>query len=809
MAERLICIHGHFYQPPRENPWLEAIERQDTAYPYHDWNERITAECYEPNGAARILNAQGRIVSIVNNYSRISFNIGPTLLSWLEEHAPSVYQSLLEADRAAIARFGAGSAMAQCYNHMIMPLATRRDKETQIVWGIRDFTHRFGRKPEGMWLPETAVDMETLQLMAANGICFTVLAPSQISHVRPIGESVWQDVYGSRIDPTRPYLVQLADGRSISVFIYDGPVSRAVAFERLLSSGTTFANRIAGIFDDTRSWAQIASIATDGESYGHHHRHGEMALAYALQDIETRGLARLINYAAYLNRWPPTHEVRIIEQTAWSCVHGLGRWQRDCGCNTGANPGWNQAWRAPLRAALDRLREQLAPKIDGLARRLLNDPVQARNDYIEVILQRTVERTNAFLQRHAREPLQFEQAGATLKLLELQRHLMLMYTSCGWFFDDVGGIETIQVLMYAGRAVQLAEELFGETFETDFLEMLALAQSNSAARGDGRRIYENHVIPARVDLQKVAAHFAMAMLFNGEEVHRRIYAYEVEREDFLLLRAGKARLALGRLLIRSSVTRDQRRFSFAVLHLGDHNLSGGVRAFVDDPTYQQLADELSEVFQRADMPGVLRLIDLHFGQEKYTLRALLGDEQQRILQRVLTGSLAEAEAAYRQIYDEYAPLMRFLASEGTPVPREFQIAAEFALNTELRRLCNAELLDFDRITALLREAQRGGIVLDAVGIGYALGQALRRLSTALLAAPTDRNRLQRLFSAVGLARSLPFETNLWRAQNVYDALRSSTLPPQQQEAARGFSDAADWIRVFSELGDRLGFQTSA
>lgn len=806
MSERYICIHGHFYQPPRENPWLEAVEQQDSAYPYHDWNERINAECYEQNAASRILDAQNQIVKIVNNYSSISFNFGPTLLSWLAEKAPAVYEAILAADEQSARRFGRGSAMAQCYNHMIMPLASRRDKLTQVIWGIRDFVHRFGRHPDGMWLPETAVDLETLEIMAEHGIRFTILEPHQISYQRRIGESVWSDVRGGRIDPTRPYLVQLSEQRSIAVFVYDGPVSRAVAFERLLVNGATFASRIASTFNEYRPWPQLANIATDGETYGHHHRHGDMALAYALQYIEDRGLARLTNYASYLVLHPPTHEVQIVERTAWSCVHGVGRWSTDCGCNSGGNPGWRQHWRQPLRAALDWLRDSLATRFEGLGRRLLQDPWAARDDYITVILDRSPETVASFLARHGRGQLDEGQCISVLKLMELQRQLMLMYTSCGWFFDDLAGIETVQVLRYAGRAIQLARELFGEDIEEPFLEHLARAHSNDPTRGDGRAIYERSVRPAMVDLHKVGAHYAMSSLFESYEEQDRVYAYEVTREDYHLVPAGKSRLALGRIHIRSSITGEAARLIFGMLHLGDHNLSGGVRDFTNEESYRALVNEGVELFQRADIPGVIRLVDRNFGQEAYSLRLLFGDEQRRILNLILTSSLAEAEAAYRQIYEYHAPLMRFLASMGTPVPREFQIAAEFAINTQLRRLIEAPALDIERINALLREAARSGVTLDTAGLGYALGQTIARITEAFRHAPETIAVLQQLDDAVGLARSLPFEVDVWETQNVYYALLQTVYREFQHEASQGYLDARQWVAAFSSLGRRLRFR---
>ncbi|HZP25776.1 MAG TPA: DUF3536 domain-containing protein, partial [Dehalococcoidia bacterium] len=500
-SERFVCIHGHFYQPPRENPWLEAIEPQDSAYPYHDWNDRTTAECYAPNSAARILDDQGRIERIVNNYSSISFNFGPTLLWWLDDFAPDVYRTVIEADKESQRRYGGhGSAIAQPYNHMIMPLANSRDKRTQIIWGIRDFEHRFERRPEGMWLPETAVDLETLDLMAEQGIVFTVLAPHQAWRVRRLGgRSAWQDA-GGGIDTRQPYLVRLPTGREITVFFYDGPVAHSVAFEGLLERGELLAERLLGIFSEDSEGlpSQLAHIATDGETYGHHHRHGEMALAYALNQIEAGELARLTNYAHYLERFRPQMQVELVENTSWSCVHGVERWRSDCGCNT-SGPSLHQRWRAPLREALDWLRDSIATPFQDVGARYLNDPWGARDNYVAVVLDREAESIEAFFERQASHSLNDEEKTQVLKLMELQRHAMLMYTSCGWFFDEISGIEAMQVLQYAGRTVQLAQELFGDSIEEKFYQRLELAPSNRPEFGNGRRIYERFVVPSRVD----------------------------------------------------------------------------------------------------------------------------------------------------------------------------------------------------------------------------------------------------------------------------------------------------------------------
>jgi len=363
---KYVCIHGHFYQPPRENPSLEHVELQDSAYPYHDWNERITAECYAPNAASRIMDAEGRIARIVNNYETISFNFGPTLLSWLQEKSPDVYQAVIDADVKSRKVFsGHGSALSQAYNHMILPLANSRDKRTQVIWGLGDFAYRFGRAPEGMWLPETAVDLETLDLLAEHGIKFTVLAPRQAARGRKIGSRAWKDVSGDRIDPTRSYVLRLPSRRKIALFFYDGPISRAVAFEGLLSNGEHFANRLLSGFSEERNWPQLLHIATDGESYGHHHHFGEMALSYALEHIRSREWAQITNYGEFLEKHPPTHQVEIFENSSWSCVHGIERWRAHCGCNSGGHGGWNQQWRLAPRQPGPALRGKGARVFEG------------------------------------------------------------------------------------------------------------------------------------------------------------------------------------------------------------------------------------------------------------------------------------------------------------------------------------------------------------------------------------------------------------------------------------------------------------
>jgi alpha-amylase/alpha-mannosidase (GH57 family) len=802
-VERYICIHGHFYQPPRENPWLEAVELQDSAHPYHDWNERITAECYAPNATSRILDGEGRIVQLVNNYTKISFNFGPTLLAWLVRYAPNVYQSILEADKESQEVFGGhGSALAQAYNHVVLPLANRRDKRTQILWGMRDFEHRFQRKPEGMWLPEAAVDLESLDILSEQGILFTILAPRQAKRMRPTGKKEWQDVSGGRIDPTMPYVQNLPSGRKIVLFFYDGPISRAVAFEGVLVSGESFAGRLLGGFSEKRNWPQIVNIATDGESYGHHHPHGDMALAYALHTIESNGLAQLINYGEYLEKHPPTHEVEIFENSSWSCVHGVERWRKACGCNSGGHPGWNQKWRAPLRQALDWLRDTLAAAYADKARSIFKEPWEARDEYIQLVLDRSPENTRRFFDRHALRALNPEESISALKLLELQRQAMLMYTSCGWFFDEVSGIETVQVMQYAGRALQLAEEVHGDRLKPRFVELLEKAKSNIPEHKDGKRIFEKFVKPAAVDLEKVGAHYAMSSLFEDYPEHAGINCFSVVREAYERSEAGKVKLALGRVKVTSEVTTESVRLCFGVLHWGDHNLSGSVRKCAEDEPHEAAIHEIFETFGRADFPGTLHLLEKHFGASTYSLSTLFRDEQRKILGIILQATLADVESVYRQVYENNAPLLRFLKAIYVPPPAALHTAAEYVLNASLRKAFEDKELNLDSIVSLLEVANLEGVSLDAATVEMAVRRRLEGMAEEFREKPEDYSLLQALDTVTSLLKDLPFEVNLRKIQNLFYTVLQTAYPEFQKKAEKE-ETAREWVRLFTSLGEKL------
>ena len=870
---KYVCIHGHFYQPPRENPWLEAVETQPSAAPYHDWNERITAECYAPNGAARIVNGKGRIIRIVNNYSRISFNFGPTLLSWLKDNAHRVYQMILDADARSRQRFGGhGSAMAQVYNHVIMPLASTRDKITQVRWGIADFESRFGRKPEGMWLAETAVDFETLDILARNGIRFVVLAPHQCARVRKLqtlkgargrsrsakhvakenvasvaveapaltadgasspapdaaAEPAWKETPNAGVDTTRPFLVQLSEGRSIAAFFYDGPRSRAIAFEGLLHDGETFARRLLGGFSDKADHAQIVHVATDGESYGHHHKYGEMALAWALKFIEEQEGVKLTNYGEFLEKFPPSWEAQIVDDSSWSCAHGIERWRSNCGCSSG-RPGWNQQWRQPLREGLDWLRDAVAAMVQPLGSRLFKDIDEARNSYISVILDRSPENIDVFLANHASHQLDPAETTRALELMELERHGQLMYTSCGWFFDEISGIETVQVIAYAARVLQLARTLCGEQaagLEAEFKRRLSAATSNLPDWRDGARVYEITGKSMEVGLEQVGAHYAISSVFTNYPDQTELFCYTVRRLEYGVETSGRGRLAIGKAHICAKITEEQETVVFAVLHFGDQNISAAVKRHraEDEGLYEEFARSARFAFIQADFPEVIRGFDRYFGGTTYSIRSLFRDEQQRILELILKPRLQRVEASLASIYEDQASLLHFLSQTGLQRPAAITMAATFAINAGLRRALEAEPLDAIQLRLYLGLAQSDKVEIERPILSYIADRQMKEAMVQLQQEVLTRGEHQTsaLENALFVARTiseLPFEGNLWQAQNIWYEVYRRLHESAKQAATTGFQNgdrsngdgpdaearrAAAWEEKFKEIGELMG-----
>ncbi len=495
-----LIIHGHFYQPPREDPWTGEVAPEPGAEPYHDWNERIYAECYEPNTRAKVVTPTSE--QTVNNYENISFNFGPTLLSWLERKHRDTYQSILDADRqSAIKRSGHGNAIAQAYGHAILPLANNRDRETQVHWGLADFRYRFRREPESLWLPETACDDKTLEVLIAHGLRFVILAPNQAGSFREPGGD-WQPA-NDRIDTGRAYryLHRDGSGRSIALFFYNGPAARAIAFEKALASSESLVN----LFKQSSVGHSMFGVATDGETYGHHFKFGDLCLAHALELEAPAAGFRVTNYGEFLDENPAEAEVRIepgreAKGTSWSCAHGVARWEHDCGCHTGGADGWNQAWRRPLRQALDFLRDEAARQFESVGGDLLTDPWRARNDSISLILDQQRSREE-FLDQHVHISLSKTDQMRALTLLEMQRNSLLMFTSCGWFFSEISGIETIQVMKYAARVLELSDMLGLPSLRREFLGVLVEAKSNRAEMGTGADIYLRFAEPAAIASQ--------------------------------------------------------------------------------------------------------------------------------------------------------------------------------------------------------------------------------------------------------------------------------------------------------------------
>ncbi len=777
MSERFVCIHGHFYQPPRENPWLEAVDPEDSAAPFHDWNARIAEECYAPNSAARILDEQGRICRIVNNYSRISFNVGPTLLAWLKRQQPETLQAMVAADRAAQARFnGHGSAIAQVYNHLIMPLASRRDKITQIRWGIDDFRHHFGRDPEGMWLAETAVDTETLELLAEAGIRFTILAPHQALQVRRIGDGDWQ--VPKRLNTAVAYRCPLPSGREISLFFYHGGLAADVAFGDLLRDGGRLARQVVGSFSRDKA-PQLAHLATDGETFGHHHRFGEMALAYCLDSIERESLAQLTVYGEFLERFPPQQEVRIHDNTSWSCAHGIERWRSDCGCRIDLQRNWHQRWRAPLRAALDWLRDELAEIFITGAQRLFPDPWQARNAYVEVLLDRS--RAASFVDAQARRELTASEREQALGLLEMQRQAQAMYTSCGWFFDDISGIESQQVLRFAARALHLAADAGYPDLVEPFLQRLELVPCNDPRWRHGRQLFEEKILPTRVDLAHVAAHHAIASGFSGRERPAvealPIYCYRAREKALEQHSVDGSRLCLGRVDIASDITWERGEFLFAVLHIGGYSLNAGLLPCRDDAHYQAFRSEVLPPFTGGDLAEVLLQLDRRFGAASYNLWHLFADERRNLIEEILADTLRDVEREFRVIHDRHLNLLRFLRDLSVPLPPQLTIPVGSILNSDLQRALAAEPCDIDALHASIDEALTLGIEVDRPALAHVASRRISALLEAVAAEPGAADRLQAASDLLDQFAHWGLKVDLWRAQTRFFELYAAGNVP--------------------------------
>ncbi|AFZ43239.1 glycoside hydrolase family 57 [Halothece sp. PCC 7418] len=678
-----VTIHGHFYQPPRENPYLEAIERQPSAEPFHDWNERIHHQCYRPNVFARVLNERGEVIDIVNNFEYLSFNVGPTLMSWLERYDLEVYQKIIEADRASCQRLnGHGNAIAQAYNHMILPLANWEDKITQIRWGKVDFQLRFGRNPEGMWLPETAVDYPTLEALIAEDIRFIILSPSQAQRCRPLptgknpAPRSWQEVGGAQINPTRPYRCYVDHDQFIDIFFYDGPISADMGFHNVLSSSQYFAERLRQAIQGDHRPSQLINVATDGETFGHHKPGTEKSLAYAFTREFPAREWQVTNYGYYLSQHPPTWEVMLKPVSSWSCTHGVERWRSACGC--GGDDHSQQHWRKPLRDSLDWLRDQLAAIFSTEGKKLFVDPWEARNDYIQVLRDRA--QVTPFLARHRCYALGPQEQIEALRLLEMQRNALLMYTSCGWFFEEISRPEGVQILRYASRAIELAGEISGQLLETEFIQRLARAPSNNEHFQTAADIYQDLVKSARITPEQIAAYYALSSLFKPQPQQVHHYAYYITQQDYQRQTVGALTLAIGELKMQSRTTSETDHVVFAVLHLGGWDFHCCVQGFPGRTTYSKQVAEIFATFKHGSAAKTILVMKTHFGEQSLGLENLLVEKRMEIMQQLAQQTKTRLHELYTQIYrDNYSILVAF-HQDRLPVPRELQVAAEITLS---------------------------------------------------------------------------------------------------------------------------------
>lgn len=808
MANKQICIHGHFYQPPRENAWIEQIEIQESAYPFHDWNERITYECYGPNAFSRILDEDHKICDIVNNYSRISFNIGPTLLSWMKEKTPLVYQAILDADKLSMNYFkGHGSALAQVYNHIIMPLASKRDKETQVKWGIADFENRFNRKPEGMWLAETAVDSETLEVLADHDIKFTILAPRQAHKVKYKGTNDWVEV-NSSIDPRKPYTCILPSGKSIVCFFYDGNVSQAVAFEGLLKDGKLFANRLMGAVNNNDPNPQLVHIATDGESYGHHHRYGDMALAYCLRKIEENDDIELTNYGAFLAEFEVEHEVIIHENSSWSCAHGIERWRSNCGCSDGGG-GSTQAWRKPLRDGLNWLRDELAKVFEEQMKPFHKDPWALRNEYIQVVLRKDTNYWETFLQKHFNKNLSHAEIVKIFRMLESQRNSLLMFTSCGWFFDEVSRIETKQILQYAKRGIQIAEQESSARLERKFLEFLKTAPSNDPNYGSAYEVYKKEIVPAALTLTKVAMVFAVESLLHEQPETLAVFNYEYKNEYFKRYELGNRRLVVGNSTIISKTTHSTKHYSYAVLYLGQHDLLGYFNERIDSAVFSEMQKLLRTAFYQSNVSEMISLMEKYLYHRKFSFWDLLKDNQQGLLNQLVRAQEEEAQFFFQKVYEQSVNLMNVMKTANLNLPMAFLKNQELVVNNRIERFFSTKNLRPSTLEDLVAIVKNWKIFLDHASISF---KARKRLVSELDYVGKfgyEWQHIEKLDKIFGLLHELNVVLDLTEIQNKVFSMAKTIEEQIHNASVKDEKNVERLHKAYLNLAERLNIKTDS
>jgi alpha-amylase/alpha-mannosidase (GH57 family) len=814
-------IHGHFYQPPRENPVTGTIADQPSAAPYANWNERITRECYSPNSRARILSQNGLISRIINNYQHISFNVGPTLMSWLAENSPDTAALIVKADRdGAIEHNGHGPAVAQVYNHIIMPLANRRDKQTQIIWGREYFKRTFGRAPEGMWLAETAADIESLSLLSKAGIKFTILAQGQIDAIRPLTgdrSAPWQPV-GSWVDPREPYRIYWGQGPHdyINVFVYDGPVSRSVAFESLLRDGQAFLSRIVGAFGQANAdgWPRLVNLATDGESYGHHFQFGEMALAWVIDQLErvrhdSADHIVVTNYGEYLAKFPPRMEARLVENSSWSCPHGVERWRSDCGCHTGGQADWNQKWRVPLRDGLNWLRDKLLLIFETELSGLLKDPWTARDDYIHILASNydpTVRKK--FLATHAKGTLTEEEALKVWQQMEAQLMGLYMFTSCGWFFDELTGLEPVQNLRYAHRAITLSDCGGGKDLTGGLLSFLRQAKPNDTAYASGEDVWNSLVVPQHLSESHLSAHWAAARLMGADEslMYFKFQKFVEEPGDSVRLDLDQSRVMLGRVTVDDPRLGPTRRICLASCPAGGGSLTMLVfkpingQAFDPSSLLSAAKEDLSLLNDPARLlhgwitPGT--------EPETFSLEDLHPHVRQAILTDLVSDFFRDLKSYTEKSFNLCSDMLVKFSSSHSRLDWlsrfVFRVVTEAKVESFINQMNNGEKINLSKLADLANEKETAGSFQNEPVMNQA---ALDYLAKLLDMAGTPGSRPTVIREALDFTNFLKqnhLNVDFWDIQNHWHNLATDV------NFMGGLEQ--DHKQTFKELGQALNFE---
>ncbi len=730
-------IHGHFYQPPRENPWTGVIENQPSARPHHDWNDRIASQCYSPNSASRILSPNGRIVDIVNNYDFMSFNMGPTLMGWIRTNTPDTYKRIQEADKRSIERLGHGNAIAQVYNHIIMPLASAEDKKTQIHWGIEDFKTHFGRMPEAMWLAETAINFETVVELIKAGIKYTILSPTQADSFRKLGDEQWIGCSNTDIDTTRPYRIFPRDKEGnlvcdgyLDVFFYNPWLSSAVGFEHLLRDAGTFGNKIKSAWDENREDAQLVSIGTDGESYGHHEPFGDMCAAWLYNHYAPENNMVPVNYGWFLEKFPPVHEVMLknfySEGCAWSCAHGVGRWYRDCGCSTGGGPDWNQKWRGPLRDAMNHLKK-LADDVfvREFAKISKIDPWDARNNYVQaLVVPEDKSRLQAFLNDTLKNPEKEELCARAVRLLEIQKFCLFSYTSCGWFFNDIEGLEPVQNMRYALRAMELLEPFLPRDhhIRNQFLSILGRATSNEH-KWNGAEVFTRYAeeqVPVVVkEMAERAAIFHLGLEDGYDNKDNRITATKIaSRRRQTLVRAEYNDKVIGEKRVATVLVITDQLGRINIVVSDGENEENGLK-FVENPNMST-----EELESENPTSYVVRMRDL------------MSDSLRRINQITTRKNLTSITESFSDFALSHGLSIDSLADPDHTLPDTLRKILSLEINSKihnlaLRLLENNDKAIFEEINGLIDEAKRLDTTFSFGGTGRIFYAKLNELIEAV------------------------------------------------------------------------------